>query len=132
VTDAKRLFRDAGRIAMHGSELPAATMLTLAHRLPILWATSPSAWQQAELWRMSLEKPLVLARIWSALALSPLQFWLALARAWGPRGGAALPLELATLTTAALGDAIAPVHRRVTRNARRLSRRAAHPRAARR
>jgi hypothetical protein len=131
VTDAKRLVRDAGRIVLRGSELPAATMLTLAHRLPILWAISPSAWQQAEVWRMSLEKPLVLGRIWSALALSPLQFWLALARAWGPHGGAALPFELATLTTAALGDAIAPVHRRVTRNARRLSRRAARPRAMR-
>jgi hypothetical protein len=131
VTDAKRLFRDAGRIVTHGSELPAATMLTLAYRLPILWATSPSAWQQAELWRMSLEKPLVLGHVWTALALSPLQVWLALARAWGPRGGATLPLELAALAPAALSDTIAPVHRRVTRNARRLSRRAARPRATR-
>lgn len=127
MNDAKGLFRDAGRIVAHGSELPAATMLTLAHRLPILWAVSPTAWQQAELWRMSLEKPLVLGRAWTALALSPLQLWLAFARAWGPRGSAALPFELAALTTAAVGDAIAPVHRRVTRNARRLSRRAARP-----
>jgi hypothetical protein len=125
VTDARRLVRDAGRIVTRGSELPAATLLTLAHRLPLLWATSPGAWQQAELWRMSLEKPLVLARVWAALALSPLQFWLALARAFGPRAGVALPLELAALTTAALDHAIAPVHRRVTRNARRLGRRAA-------
>jgi hypothetical protein len=132
VSDAKRLFRDYGRIVTHGSELPAAIMLTLAHRLPILWAISPSTWQQAELWRMSLEKPLVLGRAWTALALSPLQVWLALARAWGPRGGAALPLQLAALATAAVGDSIAPVHRRVTRNARRLSRRAARPRATRR
>jgi hypothetical protein len=108
----------------HSSELPAATLLTLAHRLPLLWAASPSAWQQAELWRMTLEKPLVLGRVWAALALSPLQFWLALARAWGPRGGTLLPLELAALGTAAVGEAIAPIHRRVTRNARRLSRRA--------
>ena len=103
MTDLRRLARDAGRIAVRSSELPAATMLTLAHRLPILWASSPSAWQQAELWRMTLEKPLVLGRVWAALALSPLQVWLALARAWGPRGGAALPFELAALGTAAHG-----------------------------
>jgi hypothetical protein len=130
VTDARRLVRDAGRIVTRGSELPAATMLTLAHRLPLLWTASPGAWQQAELWRMSLEKPLVLGRVWAALALSPLQFWLAVARAWGPRDGAALPLELAALATAALGDTIGPVHRRVTRNARRLSRRSARRNAA--
>jgi hypothetical protein len=128
VTDAIRLVRDAAlaaRIVARGSELPAATMLTLVHRLPILWTASPGAWQQAELWRMSLEKPLVLGRVWADLALSPLRFWLAVARSWGPRGGAALPLELASLATAALDDVIGPIHRRVTRNARRLSRRAA-------
>jgi hypothetical protein len=42
------MVRDASRIAVRSSELPAATALTLAHRVPILWATSPSAWQQAE------------------------------------------------------------------------------------
>jgi hypothetical protein len=124
VNDVARLVRDVGRIATHGSELPAATLLTLAHRMPLLWATSPSAWQQAELWRMALEKPLVLGRIWTAWALSPLHFWLALARAWGSPGAAALPFELAALGTAAVGEAIAPVHRQVTRNARRLARRA--------
>jgi hypothetical protein len=132
VTDTTRLVRDAARILTRSSELPAATMLTLAHRLPLLWAANPGAWQQAELWRMSLEKPLVLGHVWTAWALSPLQFWLAMARAWGPRGGAALPLEIAALATAALGDSIAPVHRRVTRNARRLSRRSARRRSPRR
>ena len=63
MSDLRRLARDAGRIAVRSSELPVATVLTLAHRVPILWATSPSAWQQAELWRMSLEKPLVLGEI---------------------------------------------------------------------
>ncbi|MGH6895445.1 MAG: hypothetical protein ACREJ5_02695 [Geminicoccaceae bacterium] len=128
----RRLARDAGRIEMRSSELPTATMLTLAHRVPILWASSPSAWQQAELWRMSLEKPLVLGRVWAALALSPLQVWMAFARAWGARGAAALPFELAALGTAAIGDAIGTVHKRVAGNARRLSRRSARPRAARR
>jgi hypothetical protein len=132
MTDLRRLARDAGRIAVRSSELPTATMLTLAHRVPILWASSPSAWQQAELWRMTLEKPLVLGRVWASLALSPLQVWLALARAWGPRGGTALPFELAALNTAAMGDAIGTVHKRVTRNARRLSRRRARPKAPRR
>jgi hypothetical protein len=74
----------------------------------------------------------VLGHVWTAWALSPLQFWLAMARAWGPRGSAALPLEIAALATAALGDSIAPVHRRVTRNARRLSRRSARRRSPRR
>jgi hypothetical protein len=132
VTDTARLVRDATQILIRGSELPAATMLTLAHRLPLLWVSNPGAWQQAELWRMSLEKPLVLGHVWAAWTLSPLQFWLARARAWGPRGGAALPFELAALATAALGDAIGPVHRRVTSNARRLSRRGAPRSAARR
>lgn len=132
MTDLRRLARDAGRIAVRSGELPAATMLTLAHRVPILWASSPSAWQQAELWRMTLEKPLVLGTAWTALALAPLQVWLALARAWGRRGGAALPFELAALGTAAMGDAIGTVHKRVTGNARRLSRRRARPKATRR
>jgi hypothetical protein len=132
VSDLRRLVRDAGRIAVRSSELPVATVLTLAHRVPILWATSPSAWQQAELWRMSLEKPLVLGAVWTALALAPLQGWLALARAWGARGGAMLPFELAALGTAAIGDAVGTVHKRVTRNARRLSRRGARPKAIRR
>jgi hypothetical protein len=132
VSDLRRLVRDAGRIAVRSSELPVATVLTLAHRVPILWATGPSAWQQAELWRMSLEKPLVLGAVWTALALAPLQGWLALARAWGARGGAMLPFELAALGTAAIGDAVGTVHKRVTRNARRLSRRGARPKAIRR
>jgi hypothetical protein len=132
VTDTARLVRDATQILIRGSELPAATMLTLAHRLPLLWVSNPGAWQQAELWRMSLEKPLVLGHVWATWALSPLQFWLALARAFGPRGSAALPFELAALATAALGDAIAPIHRRVTGNARRLSRRGARRSAGRR
>ena len=132
MSDFRRLVRDAGRIAVRSSELPVATVLTLAHRVPILWATSPSAWQQAELWRMSLEKPLVLGAVWTALALAPLQGWLALARAWGARGGAMLPFELAALGTAAIGDAVGTVHKRVTRNARRLSRRGARPKAIRR
>ena len=132
MSDLRRLVRDAGRIAVRSSELPVATVLTLAHRVPILWATSPSAWQQAELWRMSLEKPLVLGAVWTALALAPLQGWLALARAWGARGGAMLPFELAALGTAAIGDAVGTVHKRVTRNARRLSRRGARPKAIRR
>lgn len=132
MSDLRRLVRDAGRIAARSSELPAATVLTVAHRVPILWATSPSAWQQAELWRMSLEKPLVLGAVWSALALAPLQGWLALARAGGARGGAMLPFELAALGTAAMGEVVGTVHKRVTGNARRLSRRGARPGPARR
>jgi hypothetical protein len=132
VSEVGRLVRDAGRIAVLSSELPAATVLTLAHRVPILWASSPSVWQQAELWHMSLEKPLALGAVWTALALAPLQVSLALARAWGSRGGAALPFALAALGTGAMSDAIGTVHKRVTRNARRLARRRAWPEATRR
>ena len=88
-----------------------------------LWARSPSAWQQAELWRMSLAKPLALGAVWTALALAPLHGWLALVWACGGRGGATLPFELAALGTAAIGDAVATVQQRVAGNARRLSRR---------
>ena len=122
MSDLRRMVRDASRIAVRSSELPAATMLTLAHRVPILWATSPSAWQQAELWRMSLEKPLALGAVCTALALAPLQGWLALARAWGAPGGIMLPIQLAALGTAAIGEAVGTVHKRVTGNARRLAR----------
>jgi hypothetical protein len=131
VTDPARLVREAARIWTRGTELPGATLLTLAHRLPLLWLTSPGAWHQAELWRMCLEKPLVAGHVWAAWSLAPLQFWLAVVRGLGPRGSAALPLELAALATAAVGDAIAPVHRRVTRNARRLARRHARQATAR-
>jgi hypothetical protein len=123
MSDLRRIVRDVHRIAARSSELPAATALTLAHRLPVLCGTSPSAWQQVELWRMSLEKPLVLGAVWTALALAPLQGWLALARACGAQGGAMLPLELAALGSAAMSEAVGTVHRRVTGNARRLSRR---------
>jgi hypothetical protein len=132
MSDLRRLVRDAGRIAVLSSELPAATMLTLAHRVPILWASSRSAWRQAELWRMTLQKPLALGAVWIALALAPLKVSLALARAWGSRSGAAFPFELAALGTAAMGDALGTVHKRVTRNARGLSRRRARPKATRR
>jgi hypothetical protein len=131
VTDTARLVREATRIWTRGAELPGATLLTLAHRLPLLWLANPGAWHQAELWRMCLEKPLVAGHVWASWSLAPLRFWLAVARGFGPRGSAALPLELATLATAAVGDAIAPVHRRVTRNARRLSRRHARQTARR-
>lgn len=132
MTETARLMRETARIWTRGAELPGAILLTLAHRLPLLWLANPGAWQQAELWRMSLEKPLVAGHVWAAWSLAPLRFWLALARGVGPRRSAALPLELAALATAAVGDAIAPVHRRVTRNARRLARRHARQTVARR
>ncbi len=116
-------MRDAGSIAAKGAALPAATMATLAERLPVLWGTStaPWTWQASEFWRMSLEKPIAFGQAWCALGCWPLQAWLAMARA-GRGRRPALPLELAGLWTGALNDAIKPVHRRVTGNARRLSR----------
>jgi hypothetical protein len=115
--------RDASSIALKGAALPAATMATLAERLPILWGTStaPWAWQASEFWRMSFEKPIAFGQAWWALGLWPLEAWLAMARA-GRGRRSPLPLELAGLWTGALHDAIRPVHRRVTGNARRLSR----------
>ena len=54
--------------------LSAATLEVLAHRLPILWATSPAplAWQMAELWRMQAEKPLAVWQAWASLGVWPL------------------------------------------------------------
>jgi hypothetical protein len=46
----RSLVRDAGSIAAKGAALPAATMATLAERLPVLWGTStaPWTWQASE------------------------------------------------------------------------------------
>jgi hypothetical protein len=55
-----RLARESAVIVATRGSLCAAAPEVLAHRLPILGAASPApvAWQVAELWRMSLEKPL--------------------------------------------------------------------------
>ena len=70
-----RVSRDVARIGMLAAAMPAATAVTLAHRLPLLagFGQASAATQTAELWRMTLEKPLAFWQAWLASASLPLQ-----------------------------------------------------------
>ena len=121
-TDLARVGRDAARIATLAGALPVATAVTLAHRLPLLAGVGQASAlaHTAELWRMTLEKPLVFWQAWLASASLPLQ----LCSLWaGGAGRPDLALRLAGAQIAALRAALTPIHARVTGNARRLSRR---------
>ena len=111
-----RAARDAAALSTMAAAIPPATVLTLAHRLPILWGMSaaPAAWQSAELWRMTFEKPFAFWQSWCALALWP---WALAART------SSSPAALAAVSAGSARDALRPVHAKVTANARRLSRR---------
>ena len=121
-TDLARLGRDAARIATLAGAMPAATAVTLAHRLPLLAGAGQASAlaNAAEVWRMTLEKPLAFWQAWLASAGLPLQ----LCRLWaGGAGRPDLALRLAGAQFAALRAGLTPIHARVTGNARRLSRR---------
>lgn len=121
-THLGRLGRDAARIGVLAGAMPAATAVTLAHRLPLLagFGQASALAQTAEVWRMTLEKPLAFWQAWLASASLPLQ----LCSLWaGGAGRPDLALRLAGAQLAALRAGLAPIHARVTGNARRLSRR---------
>lgn len=121
-TDLARLGRDAARIATLAGAMPAATAVTLAHRLPLLAGVGQlsALAHTAELWRMTLEKPLAFWQAWLATASLPLQ----LCSLWaGGAGRPDLALRLAGAQLAALRAGLTPIHAGVTGNARRLSRR---------
>jgi hypothetical protein len=123
-----RVSRDVARIGTLAAALPAATAVTLAHRLPLLAGLGQaSAATQGELWRMTLEKPFAFWQAWLASASLPLQ----LCSLWaGSPGRPDLAWRLVGAQLAALRASLTPIHARVTGNARRLSRR--HGRRARR
>jgi hypothetical protein len=123
---AERLARDCAAIVTMSGALSLATLEVLAHRLPIVWATSPAplAWQMAELWRMQTEKPLALWQAWASLSAWPLAAAGLLARSLA----AQTPPEAFALAAAADGAKTARtvlrgVHAVVSANARRLGRR---------
>jgi hypothetical protein len=122
----RRLAREAVRLSAIGAALPGASAVTLAHRLPILAGLSPASAlsQTAELWRMTLEKPLAVWQSWLAVATLPCQLWSlwAAAPGWPNSGQADLGLRLAAAGLGGLRAGLRPFHVSVTGNARRLGR----------
>jgi hypothetical protein len=120
----RRLAREALRLSAIGAALPGASAVTLAHRLPILAGLSQTSAlsQTAELWRMTLEKPLAVWQSWLAVATVPWQLWSLWASApgWPHSGGADLGLRLAAAGLGGMRVGLAPIHAGVTGNARRL------------
>ena len=128
---SRQIARESVRLGAIGAALPAASAVTVAHRLPIIAGLSSASavWQAAELWRMTLEKPAAFWQGWLALGLLPWQLCSICAPALAT--GRAHPELALRLTEAGLGAwrrSLAPAHARVVRNARRLNRRVA-PRA---
>jgi hypothetical protein len=120
-TNLKRLSRDATRIGVLAAAMPGATAVTLAHRLPMLAGLGGASAlaQTAEMWRMTVEKPVAFWQSWLACASLPLQLCSLWAR--GPQQPD-LALHLAGAGLAALRAGLTPIHAGVTGNARRLSR----------
>ena len=120
----RRLAREALRLSAIGAALPAASAVTLAHRLPILagMGQASALSQSAELWRMTLEKPLALWQSWLAVATLPWQLWslCAAAPGWPASGQADLGLRLAAAGLGGMRAGLTPIHLSVTGNARRL------------
>ena len=122
-----RVARESARVGAIGAALPAASASTLAHRLPILAGLSSASalWQAAEVWRMTLEKPVAFWQAWLAIGPVPWQLWSIWAAALAPgRSQPELALRLAGAGLGAMRRGLAPGHARVVGNARRLNRRA--------
>jgi hypothetical protein len=123
----RQVARESARVGAIGGALPAAAAVTLAHRLPILAGLSSAAavWQAAEVWRMTLEKPVAFWQAWLALGPLPWQLWSIWAGALGAgRNQPELALRLTGAGVAAVRRSLAPGHARVVGNARRLAGRA--------
>ena len=123
----RRVAREAARLGTISAALPGATAITLAHRVPIFAGLSSASalWQAAEVWRMTLEKPVAFWQGWLSLGPWPWHLWQIWAAALAP--GRIQPDLALRLTAAGLGAmrrSLAPGHARVVGNARRLGRRA--------
>jgi hypothetical protein len=124
---SRQIARESVRLGAIGAALPAASAVTLAHRLPIFAGLSSASavWQAAEVWRMTLEKPAAFWQGWLALGLLPWQLWSISTTALASgRGHPELALRLTQAGLGAWRRSLAPAHARVVRNARRLHRRA--------
>jgi hypothetical protein len=127
---SRQVARESVRLGAIGAALPAASAITVAHRLPILAGLSSASavWQAAEIWRMTLEKPAAFWQAWLAVGALPWQLWSICAT--GLAAGRAQPELALRLTEASLGAwrrSVAPAHAPVLRNARRLNRRVRPP-----
>jgi hypothetical protein len=123
---AERLARDCAAIVTMSGALSLATLEVLAHRLPIVWATSPAplAWRMAELWRMQTEKPLAVWQAWASLSAWPLAAAGLLAQSVAaPTPPQALALAAAADGAKTARTVLREVHAVVSANARRLGRR---------
>jgi hypothetical protein len=121
-----RVARESARLGTIGAALPAATAITLAHRLPIVagFGSAPALAQAAEMWRMALEKPVVFWQAWLALWPLPWQLWRIWVAALAPgRDQPELALRLIGAGLGAARRVLTPGHTRVVGNARRLNRR---------
>jgi hypothetical protein len=126
VAAAARLTREGAAVVAMSGAVSAAAIEVVAHRLPIIWATSqaPVAWQMAELWRMHFEKPLAVWQAWASLGAWPFAVAGLVARSAAAR----TPPETVALMAGADGAKTARtvlrgVHAIVSANARRLGRR---------
>jgi hypothetical protein len=126
-----RAARESVRLGAIGAALPPATAITLGHRLPILagLSSASAAWQAAEIWRMTFEKPVAFWQGWLSLGQWPWHLWQIWAAALGTgRSQPELALRVYTSSLGAVRRGLTPGHRRVVGNARRLSRRGTAPR----
>ena len=123
----RQVARESARLGAIGAALPAASAVTLAHRLPVLAGLSSASalWQAAEVWRMTLEKPVAFWQALLALGPLPWQWWSIWAAALAPgHDGGELALRLTGTGLRAMRRSVTPAHARVVGNARRLDRRA--------
>jgi hypothetical protein len=123
----RQVARETVRLGAISAALPAASAVTIAHRLPILAGLSSASavWQAAEVWRMTLEKPVAFGQAWLSFGPLPWQLWSMWMAALTARGQPDLALCLTGAGLAAVRRSMAPGHARAVSNARRLARRAA-------
>jgi hypothetical protein len=122
----RQVARESARLGALGATLPAASAVTLAHRLPILAGLSSASafWQAAEVWRMTLEKPVAFWQAWLALGPLPWQLYSIWAAAMArSRSQPELALRLSGAGLDAMRRSLGPGHARAVGNARRLARR---------
>jgi len=125
--------RHAQSLVTKTAQLALAAPQVVAHRMARMATAGaqPSPRDRREFHRMGAEKAAAFTESWQAMALHAVQVQQALAAswlqaAWSPSAFARLPATAtAQLQNAALGvlsKGLAPVHRKATANAKRLSR----------
>ena len=123
----RQVAREAVRLGTISAALPAASAVTIAHRMPILAGLSSASalWQAAEIWRMTLEKRVAFWQAWLSFGPLPWQLLSIWAAALTPgRLQPDLTARLAGANLRAARRSLTPGHAQVVGNARRLARRA--------